>query len=97
MGELMQSSPGTGREGVWCVARGWSSPSSCFCLFHFTFMVAVSRSTDVPFFGPPIPEGAVFDKNGNFRDFLLTKGKSFCRETESSCQLSSHFEFAADY
>ena len=35
----------------------------------------MSRSTDIPYFGPHIPEGAVFDKDENFKDFLLTKCK----------------------
>ena len=31
----------------------------------------MTRSSDVPFFGPPIPKEAVFDKNDEFRNFLL--------------------------
>lgn len=37
------------------------------------FSVAVSRSKDVPAFGPPIPENARFVRSKEFRDFLLTK------------------------
>ena len=37
--------------------------------------VAVSRSQDIPFFGPAIPEDAAFDKNDMFREFVLTKCK----------------------
>lgn len=37
--------------------------------------VAVSRSKDVPPFGPPIPAGAKFGKQKAFANFLLTKGK----------------------
>ena len=39
------------------------------------FRVAVSRSKDVPPFGPNIPAGAKFGKQKAFADFLLTKGK----------------------
>ena len=37
--------------------------------------MSVTRSYDVPFFGPPIPKEAVFDKNEEFRNFLLAKCK----------------------
>lgn len=36
------------------------------------YSIAVSRSSDVPFFGPPIPPNK-FYKNGAFREFLLSK------------------------
>lgn len=39
-------------------------------LFH---SVAVSRSKDVPPFGPPIPKSVTFPKSAVFRDFLLAK------------------------
>ncbi|KAK7907200.1 hypothetical protein WMY93_015812 [Mugilogobius chulae] len=35
--------------------------------------VAVTRSKDVPSFGPPIPENVTFPKSSVFRDFLLAK------------------------
>lgn len=35
--------------------------------------VAVSRSKDVPPFGPPIPKSVTFPKSAVFRDFLLAK------------------------
>lgn len=35
--------------------------------------VAVTRSRDVPSFGPPIPKGVTFPKSNVFRDFLLAK------------------------
>ena len=44
-------------------------------LLMFMFRVAVSRSKDVPPFGPNIPAGAKFGKQKAFADFLLTKGK----------------------
>lgn len=40
-----------------------------FCLCS----VAVTRSQDVPSFGPPIPKGVTFPKSTVFRDFLLAK------------------------
>ncbi len=59
-------------------------PSSHFSFFlllpHFLFLicsspcsVAVTRSKDVPSFGPLIPEGVTFPKSSVFRDFLLAK------------------------
>lgn len=35
--------------------------------------MSVTRSKDVPSFGPPIPEGVTFPKSSVFRDFLLAK------------------------
>ncbi|CDQ61375.1 unnamed protein product [Oncorhynchus mykiss] len=37
------------------------------------YSVAVTRSKDVPAFGPPIPQGVLFPKSAMFRDFLLAK------------------------
>ncbi|KAK5967974.1 Rap-GAP domain-containing protein, partial [Trichostrongylus colubriformis] len=37
------------------------------------FSVAVSRSKEVPAFGPPLPKGATFSKCADFHDWLLTK------------------------
>ncbi|XP_024861275.1 signal-induced proliferation-associated 1-like protein 1 isoform X2 [Kryptolebias marmoratus] len=37
------------------------------------YSVAVTRSQDVPSFGPPIPKGVTFPKSSVFRDFLLAK------------------------
>ncbi|KAJ1103529.1 hypothetical protein NDU88_000951 [Pleurodeles waltl] len=37
------------------------------------YSVAVTRSRDVPSFGPPIPNGVTFPKSSVFRDFLLAK------------------------
>lgn len=39
----------------------------------FSLSVGVSRSKDVPPFGPPIPKGVTFPKSAVFRDFLLAK------------------------
>lgn len=41
------------------------------------FSVAVTRSKEVPVFGPPIPDGATFPKSKTFSDFLLAKGLLF--------------------
>uniref|UniRef100_A0A8R1HVM3 Rap-GAP domain-containing protein n=1 Tax=Caenorhabditis japonica TaxID=281687 RepID=A0A8R1HVM3_CAEJA len=38
-----------------------------------TYSVAVSRSKDVPPFGPPVPQDATFTKCSEFHDWLLTK------------------------
>ncbi|XP_064882257.1 signal-induced proliferation-associated 1-like protein 1 isoform X2 [Oncorhynchus nerka] len=43
------------------------------CSDNTTYSVAVTRSRDVPSFGPPIPEGVSFPKSSTFRDFLLAK------------------------
>ncbi len=40
----------------------------------FCSSLAVSRSKDVPPFGPLIPDGAMFPKSADFAEFLLTKG-----------------------
>jgi len=37
------------------------------------FSVAVTRSANVPMFGPPLPPGALFSKNSSFTKFLLSK------------------------
>ncbi|XP_040916648.1 signal-induced proliferation-associated 1-like protein 1 [Toxotes jaculatrix] len=43
------------------------------CSDNTCYSVAVSRSQDVPSFGPPIPKGVTFPKSTVFRDFLLAK------------------------
>ncbi|XP_057379207.1 signal-induced proliferation-associated 1-like protein 1 [Daphnia carinata] len=43
------------------------------CTDHTQYQVAVSRSKEVPIFGPPIPTGATFPKSQAFVDFLLAK------------------------
>uniref|UniRef100_A0A8D0CRV3 Signal-induced proliferation-associated 1 like 1 n=1 Tax=Sander lucioperca TaxID=283035 RepID=A0A8D0CRV3_SANLU len=43
------------------------------CSDNSSYSVAVTRSKDVPSFGPPIPEGVAFPKSSVFRDFLLAK------------------------
>ncbi|XP_066529660.1 signal-induced proliferation-associated 1-like protein 1 isoform X2 [Hoplias malabaricus] len=43
------------------------------CSDSTCYSVAVSRSSDVPPFGPPIPKDVTLPKSTIFRDFLLTK------------------------
>ncbi|KAG8222672.1 hypothetical protein J437_LFUL002554 [Ladona fulva] len=43
------------------------------CTENVQYSVAVSRSKEVPVFGPPIVEGAVYPKSKAFADFLLAK------------------------
>ncbi|NXN91153.1 SI1L3 protein, partial [Rhinopomastus cyanomelas] len=43
------------------------------CSDSVCYSVAVTRSKDVPPFGPPIPPGVTFRKSELFRDFLLAK------------------------
>lgn len=43
------------------------------CSDKTRYSVAVSRSKEVPVFGPPIPEGATFPKSKKFTDFILAK------------------------
>ncbi|XP_013772638.2 signal-induced proliferation-associated 1-like protein 2 isoform X3 [Limulus polyphemus] len=43
------------------------------CTENTLYSVAVSRSKDVPVFGPPIPEGGTYPKSKAFADFLLAK------------------------
>ncbi|XP_002940653.2 signal-induced proliferation-associated 1-like protein 3 isoform X1 [Xenopus tropicalis] len=43
------------------------------CTENVCYSVAVTRSKDVPPFGPPVPSGVPFRKSDVFRDFLLAK------------------------
>lgn len=43
------------------------------CTANTKYQVAVSRSKDVPAFGPPIPAGGVFTNKEEFDTFLITK------------------------
>ncbi|KAG1713971.1 Signal-induced proliferation-associated 1-like protein 1 [Nymphon striatum] len=43
------------------------------CSDNTHYRIAVSRSKDVPVFGPPIPTDATFPKSKNFSEFLLAK------------------------
>ncbi|XP_018055574.1 PREDICTED: signal-induced proliferation-associated 1-like protein 1 isoform X2 [Atta colombica] len=43
------------------------------CTENTQYSVAVSRSKEVPIFGPPVPQGATFTKGKAFADFMLAK------------------------
>ncbi|XP_046813288.1 signal-induced proliferation-associated 1-like protein 2 isoform X1 [Vespa crabro] len=43
------------------------------CTDNTQYSVAVSRSKEVPIFGPPVPSGATFTKGKAFADFILAK------------------------
>ncbi|XP_046388548.1 signal-induced proliferation-associated 1-like protein 3 [Ischnura elegans] len=43
------------------------------CSENVQYSVAVSRSKEVPVFGPPIADGAIYPKSKAFADFLLAK------------------------
>ncbi|KPP77048.1 signal-induced proliferation-associated protein 1-like, partial [Scleropages formosus] len=43
------------------------------CTEHTYYRVAVTRSKDIPLFGPLFPKGAHFPRSPAFRDFLLAK------------------------
>ncbi|CAB1330864.1 unnamed protein product [Coregonus sp. 'balchen'] len=55
-------------QHVFIIVRVYSPCSDNTC-----YSVAVTRSRDVPSFGPPIPKGVTFPKSSVFRDFLLAK------------------------
>ncbi|XP_029006172.1 rap1 GTPase-activating protein 1 isoform X9 [Betta splendens] len=43
------------------------------CSDNVTYKVSVTARDDVPFFGPALPDPAIFRKGPEFRDFLFTK------------------------
>ncbi|KAM6434972.1 rap1 GTPase-activating protein 1 isoform 2-T2 [Liasis olivaceus] len=43
------------------------------CSDNTLYKVSVTARDDVPFFGPPLPNPAVFQKGPDFQEFLLTK------------------------
>ncbi|XP_056399165.1 rap1 GTPase-activating protein 1 isoform X3 [Hyla sarda] len=43
------------------------------CTNNTVYKVSVTARDDVPFFGPPLPDPAVFRKGSEFQEFLLTK------------------------
>ncbi|KAM8905378.1 rap1 GTPase-activating protein 2a isoform 2-T2 [Spinachia spinachia] len=57
------------------------------CTEHTTYKVSVTAREDVPPFGPPLPNPAVFRKGPEFRDFLLTK----LINAENACYKSDKF------
>uniref|UniRef100_A0A8B9HFY5 Signal induced proliferation associated 1 like 2 n=1 Tax=Astyanax mexicanus TaxID=7994 RepID=A0A8B9HFY5_ASTMX len=62
------------------------------CTETVCYSVAVSRSKDVPPFGPPIPKGVTFPKSAVFRDFLLAKvinGENAAHKSEKFCAMAT--------
>uniref|UniRef100_A0A673HM86 Rap-GAP domain-containing protein n=1 Tax=Sinocyclocheilus rhinocerous TaxID=307959 RepID=A0A673HM86_9TELE len=57
------------------------------CTDHTTYKVSVTAREDVPPFGPPLPNPAVFKKGPEFREFLLTK----LINAENACCKSDKF------
>lgn len=55
-------------QHVFIIVRAHNPCTDAVC-----YSVAVTRSKDVPPFGPPIPSGVTFRKSDVFRDFLLAK------------------------
>ncbi|XP_067128537.1 rap1 GTPase-activating protein 1 isoform X2 [Centruroides vittatus] len=51
------------------------------------YKVSIAARDDVPFFGPTLPNPAVFTKGAQFRDFLLTK----LINAESACYKADRF------
>ncbi|XP_060775427.1 rap1 GTPase-activating protein 1 isoform X4 [Neoarius graeffei] len=43
------------------------------CTDNVLYKVSVTSRDDVPFFGPPLPDPAIFRKSPEFHEFLLTK------------------------
>ncbi|XP_055597849.1 signal-induced proliferation-associated 1-like protein 2 isoform X2 [Uranotaenia lowii] len=43
------------------------------CTEHTQYRIAVSRSKEVPVFGPPVRPGSIYAKGKHFADFLLSK------------------------
>ena len=61
-----------------CLIGEWSiitpiNHSHPHLIFLYSLSVGVSRSKDVPAFGPPIPAGGVFTNTEGFKTFLITK------------------------
>ncbi|KAG7464531.1 hypothetical protein MATL_G00166590 [Megalops atlanticus] len=54
------------------------------CTDHTSYRVAVTRSKDIPLFGPLFPKGARFPRSPAFRDFLLAKAVNAENAAEKS-------------
>lgn len=48
------------------------------CSENTRYSIAVSRAKEVPLFGPPIKDGAVYPKSEAFTELLLSKVSMFC-------------------
>lgn len=64
-------------QHVFIIVKALNPPQLADGSFDYTaprhYAVAVSRSKEMPPFGPPIPEGGVFLKSQQFKNFLLAK------------------------
>ena len=54
---------------------------------HTVYKVAITAKDEVPNFGPPLPDPAVFQKGTDFRDWLLTK----ILNAEYKCHMAPSF------
>ncbi|XP_064384734.1 rap1 GTPase-activating protein 1-like isoform X3 [Halichondria panicea] len=59
---------------------------------HTVYKVAVTAKDDVPQFGPPLPDPAVFQKGPDFREWLLTK----ILNAEFNCHMAPSFKKLAN-
>lgn len=55
---------------------------------HTVYKVAVGAKDEVPDFGPPLPDPAIFQKGAEFRDWLLMKALN----AEFNCHQASSFK-----
>jgi RAP1 GTPase activating protein 1 len=55
---------------------------------HTVYKVAVGAKDEVPDFGPPLPDPAIFQKGAEFRDWLLMK----VLNAEFNCHQASSFK-----
>uniref|UniRef100_A0A8C9PWB0 RAP1 GTPase activating protein n=1 Tax=Spermophilus dauricus TaxID=99837 RepID=A0A8C9PWB0_SPEDA len=63
------------------------------------YKVSVTARDDVPFFGPPLPDPAVFRKGPEFQEFLLTKlinAEYACYKAEKFAKLEVRMGFGGD-
>lgn len=66
---------------------------------HTVYKVAVAAKNQVPDFGPPLPDPAIFQKGVEFRDWLLLKALNAefnCHQAPSFKKLAVSFYYSAD-
>uniref|UniRef100_A0A672Q2E2 RAP1 GTPase activating protein n=1 Tax=Sinocyclocheilus grahami TaxID=75366 RepID=A0A672Q2E2_SINGR len=67
------------------------------CTDNVLYKVSVTARDDVPFFGPALPDPAVFKKSAEFHEFLLTKlinAEYSCYKAEKFAKLEERTRFA---
>ncbi|XP_026076369.1 rap1 GTPase-activating protein 1-like [Carassius auratus] len=67
------------------------------CTDNVLYKVSVTARDDVPFFGPALPDPAVFKKSPEFHEFLLTKlinAEYSCYKAEKFAKLEERTRFA---